>query len=621
MEPPARAMISPAFLRDLTHQHDWLFGAVAELIHNSRDAGATRITVSVRHQFGSPLPPIFVVDDDGSGMSHEELRLMLSFGSDPSRQLARDRIGKFGFGFKHGSMRIGDDALVLTKSERTFSVGFLSQSYNASQTELRTPIITRNRWTRELEPDKNSAASTAEAELAITRHSPFNHFMIGEEIGSMAERGTRILIFNLRTDSSGAEGEQDRWELKWRRPGNDLRIVISPSLNMQARPGQLSKDVPLDYSLRAYCELMFLDGKSEIVLQGQRVTLPFNPEKQLRQVQRVVCPSGAFAGRQLTLGFNAVERGRGNCGIHLYWHAALIEAYKRVGPQLSSDRGLGVIGVFDVGEALEPKNTKQAFPASSARYQQLLVWLGAQVSSYVFEQLKEDVVEVVQGSGLQPELHWVQCDACSKWRRVTPEEKAEYDAPDRSFFCYLNKDKHHNICDAVEEKSDSREVTVNVSAGGVKRTVTLAALDSNKRQRDDDSEAEQRNGRQEQQLQTAAQAEREGTRRVDAETERRRQTRGGGTGSAAARGGEKREDGRRRVVTLAESSRLRLSQLAAADIAKAAAVRANSSGSVLPAATGGALPASAAAAAAGGALPQPHWQHLNMNEAESDDGD
>ena len=610
VEQPARALISPTFLRDLTHQHDWVFGAVAELIHNARDAGASRISLSVRHQPASPLPPILVVDDDGSGMGHEELRLMLSFGSDQRRQLAADRIGKFGFGFKHGAMRIGDDALVLTKSETTFSVGFLSQSYNATQTELRTPIITRNRWTRELELSKNSAAATAEAERAIAQHSPFNHFMVGEEIGSMAERGTRILIFNLRLDGSAAEGDEDRWELKWRRPPTDIRIVISPVLNMQTRPGQLSKDVPLDYSLRAYCELMFLDGKSEIVLQGQRVPLPFNPEKQLKQMQRVVCPSGAFAGRTLTIGYNALERSRGNCGVHLYWHAALIEGYRRVGPQLSSDRGLGVIGVFDVGDVLEPKNTKQAFPASSARYQQLLAWLGERVSSYVFEQLREDVVEVVQGSGLQAELHWAQCDACSKWRRLTLEEKLEYDAPQRRFFCFLNRDARYSTCDAAEEKSDSREVTVSVSAGGVHRPLTAALPDSGKRKREDDSEADRRSGRREQPEHAAAEAERERKRKLDAETETPRLAKAAATGSSAREaGGRQREDGRRRVVTQAEATRLRLSQPAAAGSAAAAAVRASRPGWAAAAA-----PAGAAAAS------QLRLRHFDMSEAaESDD--
>lgn len=38
-------------------------------------------------------------------------------------------VGHYGNGFKSGSMRLGKDAIVLTKTGNTRSVGFLSQTY------------------------------------------------------------------------------------------------------------------------------------------------------------------------------------------------------------------------------------------------------------------------------------------------------------------------------------------------------------------------------------------------------------------------------------------------------------------------------------------------------------
>lgn len=38
-------------------------------------------------------------------------------------------VGHYGNGFKSGSMRLGKDALVLTKQENSRSIGYLSQTY------------------------------------------------------------------------------------------------------------------------------------------------------------------------------------------------------------------------------------------------------------------------------------------------------------------------------------------------------------------------------------------------------------------------------------------------------------------------------------------------------------
>jgi len=58
-------------------------------------------------------------------------------------------VGQYGNGFKSGSMRIGRDAVVFTKTENSMSVGMLSQTYlEAIDAEtILVPIITWERIT------------------------------------------------------------------------------------------------------------------------------------------------------------------------------------------------------------------------------------------------------------------------------------------------------------------------------------------------------------------------------------------------------------------------------------------------------------------------------------------
>ena len=55
-------------------------------------------------------------------------------------------VGHYGNGFKSGSMRLGTDALVFTKSTKSRSVGFLSQTYldMVKADSIIVPIVTWN---------------------------------------------------------------------------------------------------------------------------------------------------------------------------------------------------------------------------------------------------------------------------------------------------------------------------------------------------------------------------------------------------------------------------------------------------------------------------------------------
>ena len=96
--------------------HDWPFGAIAELIHNSSDAEATEVRVSLE-DLGPDKDTNFVVIDNGRGMTHPEMAQMFALGKDygyGSNAPADERIGCNGFGFKQGVLRLGDTAVVIS---------------------------------------------------------------------------------------------------------------------------------------------------------------------------------------------------------------------------------------------------------------------------------------------------------------------------------------------------------------------------------------------------------------------------------------------------------------------------------------------------------------------------
>jgi len=256
----------------------------------------------------------------------------------------------------------------------------------------------------------------------------FDHFAIGAQLSAMPEVGTRIIIYNLRKEeekenasdsddsddeeeaqrrkiikakqqqladakkqaaaaaaaaaagTSGAPGgasfrsDDESYELKWCGLEGDLQIVVDPASNMRERHNQMSTDVPCDYSLRAYLSMLFRDAPMQLYIQGQPVP-HLDWEGFLAQTKSYPCPLPKFSHCTLLLGFSELERERGNAGLMLYWHATLIETYRRVGIQCgAADAGLGVIGVIDVGDGLEPTNNKQSFPQSNKHFKKLLKW-------------------------------------------------------------------------------------------------------------------------------------------------------------------------------------------------------------------------------------------------------
>ena len=112
--------------------HVWPLGALAELLDNSQDreCGSTKVEVDayVLNPSRDKDGYCITVQDDGVGMDRSSLNNMLSFGFSDKEHVSGN-VGRFGIGFNSGSMRLADDAFILTKKDGLAHCALLSQTF------------------------------------------------------------------------------------------------------------------------------------------------------------------------------------------------------------------------------------------------------------------------------------------------------------------------------------------------------------------------------------------------------------------------------------------------------------------------------------------------------------
>ncbi|KAL8140084.1 hypothetical protein V2J09_006105 [Rumex salicifolius] len=449
---PNLALVHPSFLENLGRAHDWIFGAIAELNLYAKKAQAEI--------------PVLTFVDDGYGMTHEEMQKLVSLGHKKLDKEDFDRIGRFGTGFKTGAMRLGRDALVITQTANSRSIAFLSQTLNEEKYNLETPIISYQRRGQSMFVDTSiQSKSLAKYNMkAIKEFSPFDEFLIGEKIANFNKStGTQIYIWNL-----------DRWGSSYTLEWQNIKLDTGPFLGdittrhrqVRSRPGQTSRKVPLDYSLQAYLEVIFLDPRMKICVQGSKVKAHPLAKFLSKTVNESVKIMGKYL--HLTLGRCQLEWDQANCGIFLYWHGRLIEAYKRVGVMLhSADMGRGVIGVIDVSTLMSGENgqdfvhsNKQGF-LDCEPYTRLLEWLSSRVNAYCDKHVDPLLVDR-DDAQCKPDNEWVQCDKCRKWRMLT----SDFDIKKLplEWFCYM--EPYLGSCSTPEQKLQPGVVTVSTKRTG-----------------------------------------------------------------------------------------------------------------------------------------------------------
>ncbi|CAN2387567.1 zinc ion binding [Pristimantis euphronides] len=453
----------PKFLNANSTSHTWPFSAIAELIDNAYDpdVNAKQIWID-KTVLNDKLSLIFT--DNGNGMTLDKLHKMLSFGfSDKVAVQGHVPVGLYGNGFKSGSMRLGKDAIVLTKRESEMHVGMLSQSYlEAIKAEnVIVPIISFNKQNilSLAQTDRALLVTTPNSDAnlqAILRHSLLKtqKELLVEMDAIFGKKGTRIIIWNLRMDKNG-QSEFDFMVDKY-----DIRIpdefdgASKKGYKKQERTDHVAPDS--DYSLRAYCSILYLKPRMQIIIRGQKVQTQL-VSKNLAHIEKDVYRPKSTSHKpvKITFGYNC--RNKEHYGIMMYHKNRLIKAYVKVGCQLKANNmGVGVVGVIECNY-LKPTHNKQDFDYTND-YRLTLTAVGDKLNDYWNEmKLQKNTLSSVpvEDEQKRPDQTWVQCDTCLKWRKV-PDAMGKLPP---KWYCYMNPDPQFRDCSVPEEPEDDDEIT------------------------------------------------------------------------------------------------------------------------------------------------------------------
>ncbi|XP_039599784.1 uncharacterized protein LOC120522979 [Polypterus senegalus] len=443
--------LAPKFLHTNSTSHTWPFSAIAELIDNAYDPDVAAKHIWIEKTIIKKNDCLTFMDD-GNGMNRDMMHKMLSFGfSDKVTVEGHVPVGLYGNGFKSGSMRLGKDAIVFSKSDTTMSIGLLSQSYlEAIEAEhVFVPLIPN--FTPHQKTSEESKASLE----AILKYSLFNSEKeLTDELKAIREQGTRIIIWNLRKSNDG------RVEFDFDTDKYDIRIPDDvPNNEKYKRQDRVDQAVPeSDYSLRAYCSILYLKPRMQIILRGQKVKTQLI-SKSLAYIEKdVYKPS--FLKNKVTFTFGYNTKSKEQYGIMMYHRNRLIKAYERVGCQLKANNcGVGVIGITECN-FLKPTHNKQDFDYTD-EYRLTIQALGSKLGDYWkemrYKRKNEDPFSSVpvEDTVTQPDQNWVQCDECRKWRKL-PDGIDTSELPD-NWYCHMNPDTQFRLCSVPEEKEDEDE--------------------------------------------------------------------------------------------------------------------------------------------------------------------
>uniref|UniRef100_A0A1A8DR41 MORC family CW-type zinc finger 2 n=1 Tax=Nothobranchius kadleci TaxID=1051664 RepID=A0A1A8DR41_NOTKA len=441
----SRAQLTFEYLHTNSTTHEFLFGALAELVDNSRDASATRIDIYTEKR--SELRGGFMLCflDDGIGMDPMEATHVIQFGKSSKRSPESTHIGQYGNGLKSGSMRIGKDFILFTKKENTLTCLFLSRTFHEEEglDEVIVPLPSWDLKTKEpltSDPEKYAI----ETEL-IFKYSPFkNEHQLMEQFNKIdSSSGTLVVIYNLKLMDNGDP------ELDVETDHQDILMAGTPLEGVK----------PERRSFRAYTAVLYIDPRMRIFIQGHKVRTKrlscclYKPRvykytstrfktraeqevkkadhlskiaeekareaeskrvamearlgddlsKESRTILRKVQDSAMMLRRDadirkrnleakqkalkepkdLSFIFGVNIEQRDLDGMFVYNCSRLIKMYEKTGPQLEGGMACGgVVGVVDVPYlVLEPTHNKQDF-ADAKEYRHLLKAMGEHLAQY-----------------------------------------------------------------------------------------------------------------------------------------------------------------------------------------------------------------------------------------------
>ncbi|CAF1131939.1 unnamed protein product [Didymodactylos carnosus] len=264
-----KAQLSFEYLHTNSTTHTFIFGALAELVDNSRDAQAQNLKIFTvrdpRLRGGFYLAFL----DDGCGMHYEDVFNVIVFGKSNKRNIDSNQIGQYGNGLKSGAMRISNDFILFTKKDNIGTCLFLSRTFHTEEDlhQVIVPMPSFNLITKEpLLPSNNEYDQTrydTEMKL-IYKYSPFKTreelFKQFEQIKSPT--GTLIILYNMKLLDNGEpelDIKTDKSDILI--DSRDLRSISDDRYNIPAERR----------SLRAYVSILYYEPRMKVYIQDKKV--------------------------------------------------------------------------------------------------------------------------------------------------------------------------------------------------------------------------------------------------------------------------------------------------------------------------------------------------------------
>jgi len=238
--------------------------AFAELVDNGKDAGATQVKIGVV-KLGSQEALSF--RDDGKGMDEKGLDRMFGFGFSGDALTVSGGIGEYGAGFKSGSMKLGMNALVLTKHRQSGSMhaALLSRALHEDHEMegMRLPMLTFIKKDGGIEVDYSKPGAKTSLGLILKYSRVVTNEGVLKGLIQKLKFGTRIIISQLNKNIK-LEADDIKFEVPWKNveesseesEGNRGDRNASASSALLRRQTKYWKH---DHSLRAY--LAYVYGK------------------------------------------------------------------------------------------------------------------------------------------------------------------------------------------------------------------------------------------------------------------------------------------------------------------------------------------------------------------------
>ncbi|MGH0122797.1 UNVERIFIED_CONTAM: hypothetical protein FKN15_003284 [Acipenser sinensis] len=244
----------------------------------------------------------------------------------------------------------------------------------------------------------------------------------------------------------------------------DIRIpadVLDKTNENYKRQERMDQTVPeSDYSLRAYCSILYLKPRMQIILNGQKVKTQLI-SKSLAYIQKDTYKPSFLKSKNVVMTFGYNTKSKEQYGIMMYHRNRLIKAYVRVGGQLKANHeGVGVIGVVECN-FLKPTHNKQDFDYTN-EYRLTMQALGTKLGDYwnetTFKRKREDPTSSVplEDTKKRPDQNWVQCDGCLKWRKLP--DGIDPDRLPEKWYCHMNPNTQFRNCSVEEEPEDEDEI-------------------------------------------------------------------------------------------------------------------------------------------------------------------